>query len=190
MLRKLTILSALFSVFLGELVADDRRYQNYGNPTEYTFSAPIADVLAILQKAGGRNGWWPLGGAYYDDEGKFGFGVYDYYTDRYWSGRREKSEEVNPPEAGRIGTIQCHFSVHATPKGELKTLVSVTADMFEQQVGRRYRMFPHFQKGPVFIKVNSDTYFEYLFLTKLGGLLGEKDMPAIKGEETEHPSKS
>ena len=179
---KLSTIVTLLPLLAGMLIAGERRQQDYGNPTEYIFAVPLVEVEGVLRKVRGPNSWGPLAGSYYEESGTYGFGTSDYYTKRYWMGRQEKPEDVSPPEAGRIGTIQCHFTVRLMPKSEKQTLVIVTVDSFEQQVGRRYRIIPHFRKEPIFAKVRTDTYYEYLFLTKLGELLGEKNMPPIKGE--------
>lgn len=165
------------------LGADVRRYINLNNPTEYLFSFSNEKILQIMREVHGPKSWGPLAGSYYEERGVYEFGVFNFYTQRYWSGRLERSEDINPPEAGRIGTIQNNFIAHIIPKGENRTLISITVESFEQQVSRRYRVFPHFQKVPVFVDVKSDTYFEYLFLLKLGEMLGEKNMPLIKGSE-------
>jgi hypothetical protein len=178
---KIVIVLLFLSMSYSSLAANPQRYQNLGNPTQFVFSAPYAEVLAVLRKERGPRSWGPLAGSYYEDERAYGFGVFDYYTKRYWAGRQEKRAEVDPPEAGRIGTIQNHFLAHVIAKGDTHTLVSVTVESFEQQVGRRYKIFPHFKKVGVFVDVKSDTYFEYLFLFKLGQLLGEEDMPPLKG---------
>lgn len=181
MLSRGWILIVVFVVWLPKAWGSDRFYQDLGNPTEYTFSASVAEIVEVLRDIQGAGSWGPMAGAYYEDEGTYGFGVYDFYTIRYWTGHRETDEEVDPPEAGRIGTIDCHFTAHFIPQGEMETLVRISVDSFEQQTGRRYRIFPHFQKVPVMKEVKSDTYFEYLFLSKLGELLGEENMPVIRG---------
>jgi hypothetical protein len=163
-------------------LASERSYQNLGNPTAYVFSASREKVLGILRAVRGPNSWGPLAGSYYEEEGVYGFGLFDIYTERYWNGRIERREDIDPPEAGRIGTIQVHFRAQLISKGPDQTLVSVTVDSFEQQVDRHYRIFPHFQKVPKFVKVKSDTYYEYFFLRKLGDLLGEKGMAPINGK--------
>lgn len=160
--------------------AEYRRFQALGNPTEYLFSKPRSEVLAILRSVKGPGNWGPLAGAYIPDEDLFSFGVSDFYSKRYWVGPQEQREDVDPPEAGRIGTIQNRFEARLISRDD-RTLVVVKVVYFEQQTGRRYKIFPHFHKGPVFADVKSDTYFEYLFLFKLGELLGEKGMPPLKG---------
>jgi hypothetical protein len=185
---KTSFMLALFTLWTAVLAANDRVYRNYSNPTEYVFSVPIEEVVTLLRGIHGPRSWGPLAGSYFEDKGTYGFGVFDYYTTRYWVGRQERHDEIEPPEAGRIGTIQCDFTARITARDESHTLIRVTPDTFEQQVGRRFRIFPHFQKAPVLEKVKSDTYFEYLFLTKLGALLGEKDMPPIRGGENEAAS--
>jgi hypothetical protein len=187
---KVPVMLALFTVFVADLTANDRVYKNYSNPTEYVFSVPVEKVVTLLRGIHGPRSWGPLAGSYFEEKGIYGFGVFDYYTTRYWVGRQERHEEIDPPEAGRVGTIQCDFTARITAKGESHTVVTVIPESFEQQVGRRFKIFPHFQKVPIFEKVKSDTYFEYLFLTKLGALLGEKDMPPIRGGENEAASES
>jgi len=162
--------------------ASHQRYANLTNPTQYLFSVPKAKIVEMLREIHGPKSWGPLSGAYFEDKAIYGMDVYDFYTKRYWTGREEKREDVDPPEAGRIGTIQADFEVHLLSKDDNQTLVSVSVKSFTQQVGRRYKIFPHFTKAPVDIDVKSDTYFEYLFLIKLGELLGEKDMPPIKDD--------
>jgi hypothetical protein len=159
--------------------SDGRRYENLHNPTAYTFTAPRSKIIAILQERHGPESWGPMGAGF--DGAWYGLGIYSYYTRRYWTGRQEERREVDPPEAGCIGTITATFGVQITAKSEDRTLVAVTVETFKQQVGRRYTMFPHFHKRPVYAEVKSDTYFEYLFLHQLGELLGEKNMPAIHG---------
>jgi hypothetical protein len=182
MTTKIFMVLTLLSIQGPGFAAENQRYKNLGNPTEYVFSKPLGEVLSVLRKVHGPESWGPLAGSYYEDQGVYGFGLFDFYTKRYWGGREEKREEVDPPESGRVGTIQNHFIAHLVPKGDNQTLVRVAVESFEQQVGRRYKIFPHFQKVPVFVDVKSDTYFEYLFLRKLGELLGEKDMPPIKDQ--------
>jgi hypothetical protein len=159
--------------------SNGRRYENLHNPTAYTFTAPSSKIIAILKERHGPESWGPIGAGFY--EGVYGLGIDDYYTRHYWTGRQEERGEVDPPEAGRIGTITATFAVQIVAKSENRTLVSVTVETFRQQVGRRYTMFPHFHKRPVYADVKSDTYFEYLFLHQLGELLGEKNMPVIHG---------
>jgi hypothetical protein len=161
------------------LAAAPQRFENLENPTEYVFAVPLDRIVKLLETRHGPNSWGPLGAGF--NRGTYQMGVYDYYTKRYWTGKQERKEDVNPPEAGQIGTISATFEVQLAAKDDQHTAVSVSVKTFEQQVGRRYRMFPHFQKGPVLTKVKSDTYFEYLFLTMLGELLGEKNMPPLKG---------
>ena len=163
-----------------DLLANDQRYENLHNPVEYVFNNSEAKITEALHHMHGPDESGRFYGAYVD--GVYGFGFHNFYTTRYWSGRQEKDEEVVPSEAGRIGTIQADFEVRVVSKTANQTLVSVIGTQFEQQVGRRYRLFPHFHKGPVYENVKSDTYFEYLFLLKLGELLGEKNMLPIKGK--------
>jgi hypothetical protein len=155
--------------------------ESLSNPTEYVFSSSSDKVRAVLRPVGGPESWGPMAGSYAEEKGSYHFGFFDLYTQRYWKGRIEKKEDVDPSEAGRIGTIQGDFTAQITAIDADHTRVSIHVDNFEQQVGRRYRITPHFHKGPVFEVVKSDTYFEYLFLSKLGGLLGEKNMPPLKG---------
>lgn len=157
-----------------------QRYRNLGNPTSYEYTASEERIVELLMKIQGPESWGPLAGSYDKDKKVYGFGVSDYYTKRYWVGRTESESEIDPPEAGRIGTIQNHFLAHVEAIGK-KTLVRIEVEYFEQQVGRKFRIFPHVQKVPVFVEVNSDTYFEYLFLFQLGQRLGETNMPVIKG---------
>lgn len=173
---------AFFLAALPVGASSSQHYENLRNPTEYIFSASSAKILEILRKVHGSESWGPLAGAFFEEENVYKMNVFNFYTTRYWTGRQETDEEAHPSEAGRIGTIQADFEVHLVFKSASQTLVSVTVKNFEQQVGRRYRIFPHFHKGPVFEDVKSDTYFEYLFLLRLGELLGEKNMPPIKGK--------
>lgn len=161
-----------------------QRYENLKNPTEYLFNSTEATVMETLRDSKRLIAPppEPLHGAFWSKgDVVYSFGVYDHYTKRYWTGKVEKEDEVDPPEAGRIGTIQARFEVRVMAKAANQTLVSIASKNFEQIVARRYSVFPHFHKGPVFVDVKSDTYFEYLFLLKLGELLGETNMPPIKG---------
>jgi hypothetical protein len=160
------------------LAASGQVYRNLGLPTSYVFSKPKEEVIAVLKSIQGPSTWGPMAGAFFNDRDVYGFGVFDFYTDRYWRGRREKANEVSPPEAGRIGTIQANFVAHIESRGRDKTYVRVEVEEFEQQIARRYRLLSHFAKVPVFAKVRSDSYFEYLFLFTLGKRLGEFEMPA------------
>jgi hypothetical protein len=176
------------------IAGSHQRYENLGNPTEYNFNSSKAKIIRALRDS--RRVLAPppepLHGSFVEEGeigkklgGKdvfYGFCINSLYTTRYWTGRQERNDEVSPPEAGRIGTIQANFYVHLISKDATHTLGSVTVDSFEQQVGRAYRIYPHFHKGPVYQNVKSDTYFEYLFLRRLGELLGEKNMPPLKGK--------
>jgi hypothetical protein len=171
-------------VFQHPSVAGDRTYQNLGNPTQYTFHAPKVRVLELFKNSKRRLAPppEPLHGAYIEREDYvFSFGTFDQYTSRYWTGKREKDEDISPPEAGRIGTIEADFNVKVASISPNETLVTVVVESFQQQVGRRYQLFPHMQKVGRMVSVKSDTYYEYLFLLRLGELLGETGMPPIKG---------
>lgn len=185
--RAYIIILVILGVIFGALWAQGRyhqRYENLQNPTEFLFHASQAQILAILQneKAPLAPPPEPLRGAFMP-EGTYMFSVYDHYTRRYWSGRQEERGEVDPPEAGRNGTVMANFEVHLAKHGDSLTMVSVKVRNFRQQIGRRYHFFPHLHKGPVIVPVSSDTYFEYAFLRRLGDLLGEKEMPSLKGHE-------
>lgn len=172
------------SAFHAALAENHQHYENLHNPTNYLFNVSKEKVIEIFRDSRRRLAPppEPLHGSFCEDTGFFEFDLMNFYTTRYWTGRQETDEEVDPPEAGRIGTIQADFEVHVVSTSENQTLVSVAAKNFKQQVGRRYKIFPHFHKGPVFKDVKSDTYFEYVFLLRLGELLGEKDMPPLKGK--------
>ena len=158
------------------------RYENLANPTEYLFSFPadrVKEALRLWKKGPGRTGI--LGGGFVSGD-KFAISTpQGYYTERYWTGPRE-NVGINPsePETGWIGTIEAVFDVLIIPEGE-KCRVKVVPYNFQQHVGRTYTLVPHFHKTGKYKRVKSDTYFEYLFLTELGVILGEKNMPALKG---------
>lgn len=158
------------------------RYQNLENPTRYIYRADakrVEEVLGSLRHA-------TVGRLYVfrtEPEG-YRLSAGPYYSPRYWRGRQEQEGEVSPSSAGKIGEIDAWFFIRLTPQGE-QTLVSIEVDKFEQQIGRTYAIFPHFRKVPRLVKVKSDTYFEYYFLRKLGEMLGEKDMPPLKGSDDE-----
>jgi hypothetical protein len=158
-----------------------RRFEPLGNPTEYLYSRSVEDVVTQLREIQGPNSWGPLSGVFVEKDQVYRLGVFDHYSSRYWTGPKERSEDVDPPEAGRIGTVQARFVAQVVPSGKQHAMVTVRVETFEQQVGRRFKVFPHFRKVPVFRPITSDSYFEYLFLSKLGELLGEKDMPMIIG---------
>jgi hypothetical protein len=158
-----------------------QRYENLGNPAEYLFNATPEQIRSALERRP-KHYFSPLDGGFLNNE-EYSLGVYEYYTRRYWTGYQETDEDVDPPEAGKIGQITATFVVHFVPKSENQTLVSVAVSEFTQQVGRRYVLRPHFHKTHKSVTVKSDTYFEYLFLLKLGELLGEKNMPPIKGSD-------
>jgi hypothetical protein len=164
--------------------AGSRRFTDLANPTEYTFHTESAKVIDILKVCGKRAAPLPepLSGGFRERDGfLYKFGLFDQYTNRYWAGKRERDEDISPPEAGRIGTIEADFKVKVSSKGLNETLVTVVVASFQQQVGRRYQLFPHMQKVGRMVSVKSDTYYEYLFLLRLGELLGETGMPPIKG---------
>lgn len=163
------------------LLANQQRFENLHNPTEYIFAASKAKVLETLRDAKRQltPPPAPLEGSFRagaSSEAVYHFGFMGVYTRRYWTGRREKKEEVVPPEMGRIGTITGDFDVYVISKDKEHTLVKVTVVRFRQQVGRLF-----FLDKPMRDDVKSDTYYEYLFLLRLGELLGEKNMPQIKG---------
>jgi hypothetical protein len=178
------LLPILFLIGVTGCSANSQRYENLHNPTEYLFSASKERVMEILRDRDRRltPPPEPLHGAF-DTSGDayYHFSFDEVYTNRYWTARRETKHEVEPPEAGRIGIIDGDFNVRMIPKGEDQTLVTVTVVHFRQQVGRHYAIFPHFHKTGTRADVKSDTYYEYLFLLKLGELLGEKNMPPLKG---------
>ena len=101
------------------------------------------------------------------------------YAVNYWTGKQETEKEAYPPEAGKIGEIEATFIVKISPQGT-QTLVTIELERFVQQVGRHYTLANHFHKTATLENVKSDTYFEYVFLKKLGELLGEPNMPEIK----------
>lgn len=155
------------------------RYENLGNPTVYVFSVPVGRIKEAL-KVYEKMDTAPLRASFYS-ENEFGFSIpVEYYTKRYWTGPREKDGDVDPPEAGKIGTLQAGFNVRIFPEGD-KCRLKVEVRRFELQVGRHYVIYPHFHKTGKDMKVKSDTYFEYLFLAKVGELVGEKGMPPLKG---------
>ncbi|MEO6004464.1 MAG: hypothetical protein ABIZ04_20585 [Opitutus sp.] len=163
-----------------------QRYNNLHNPTEYVYDTPLARVMDVLRdpKRVLAPPPEPLHGVMVKrGTVVYSFGLSNHYTKRYWAGKEERSEEVDPPEAGRIGTIDADFDVRVSSKDDSTTVVSVSVEDFSQQVGRRYKIFPHFHKSHVSVNVKSDTYYEYLFLLRLGELLGEKNMPAINGTD-------
>src|SRR5690242_759745 len=114
-MKPLTLLRAICLICC--TMATDGFAKEYNNPTTYTFSATKDSVIAVLRKIHGPRTWGPMAGAYLDDEGVYALNVGDYYTKRYWSGRQESATEVDPPEAGRIGTISAEFEVRLMPLG-------------------------------------------------------------------------
>src|ERR1039458_2903779 len=67
-----------------------RRYENLENPTEYLYRVSADRVREALKifahdKSGALKGG-------FDDDGQFNMDVDDYYTNRYWTGPREKTE--------------------------------------------------------------------------------------------------
>ena len=186
-MKKYVLSSAVYFILSAlSFARTGQRYENLHNSTEFLFSSSESDVIRVLKDPDRKLAPppEPLHGSYRPTaDYVYGFGFMNWYTRRYWTGRREKDEDVDPPEAGRIGTIDGDFEVQVIPVKGDHTLVRVVVKTFQQQIGRRYAIFPHFHKTHVSVDVKSDTYFEYLFLLRLGELLGEKGMPPIKGRD-------
>ena len=159
-------------------------YKNLNNPTNYVFDADQIKVNAVVEKL--TSGDDKLDGIfliphvmrlYKASDCQIRIVVYPCYSSSYWVGPEET--DVEWPEAGRIGQIEADFVVNVMPKGQ-QTLVAVEVKDFVQETGRTYGIFPHFHKTGIRKNVKSDTYFEYVFLRKLGEQLGETNMPALK----------
>jgi hypothetical protein len=178
------IIALLLLTYQPTASAGNRQYRNLGNPVEYCFHFSQSKVIEVLKDPQRQltPPPEPLHGSFRERNGYvFSFGTFDQYTKRYWNGKREREDEISPPEAGRIGTIEADFTVRVASRALNETVVSVDVKSFQQQVGRRYQLFPHMQKVGRMVSVKSDTYYEYLFLLRLGELLGETGMPPIKG---------
>jgi len=155
-----------------------QKYKNLGNPTEYIFDFPVQRIEAALDEiTPSRIGDIVI---YKLSQNSImrGFTIDTGYYPRYWDGPIERDEDVKPSEAGKIGEIDGTFDFKIESIGD-KTRIKVEVAQLQQQVGRTYRIFPHFRKTGVYVRIKSDTYFEYLFLSKFGSLLGQKGMPPL-----------
>jgi hypothetical protein len=156
------------------------RYENLGNPTDYVFHASVDKIKSATTLLTSSHIIPNLNfGTNMDGDLVFG-PIPSYYTKRYWTGPRQNGGIESEPEDGWIGVLSAGFEVKMIPAGE-KCRVQVVPSYFRLQVGHSHTIFPHFMKIPKFKTVKSDTFFEYLFLQKLGELVGEKDMPPLKG---------
>lgn len=162
----------------GTMAAFHCKYRNLNNPTSYSFHSEEGRVLKVIK---GMDGYRLTSEAnvYALQEWGIGIMILPHYSSDYWNGVHE--EDVEYPEAGKIGQIQGKYEIKVTKNGD-QTLVTVDAAKLFQQTGRKNVIFPDFKTVGVFKKVPSDTYYEYLFLHKLGELLGETGMPEIKSE--------
>lgn len=160
----------------GTLTSAHLTYKNLENRTSYVYNTERMVVLEAINKLDGEFLTESIY-LYVLADGKIGIVMRPHYSNNYWNGVRE--EDVEYPEAGKIGQIQGEFEIKITESGG-RTAVEVSVVKLVQEIGRENVIFPDFKTVGVYKKVPSDTYCEYLFLHKLGELLGEKNMPEVK----------
>lgn len=151
-------------------------HKNLNNPTSYVYSKHIQEVRKAvddmlfrqLDDSGKVTSW---------ADGSLHVFVQDLYSKDYWTCEPDAGTDF--PASGKIGQVTGHFGITIEPLGE-KTRVRVDVEELRQQIGRRTVIFPDYKTIPVEKSVPSDTYYEYLFLHKLGEKLGETDMPGLR----------
>lgn len=172
-MQKCRLIFILLATVLLTSCSSHQKYTNLGNPTSYTFHRDYKAVTSKIDYLKGINidDYLSIG----NRDGKYYIYIAEHSSTYYWDGPDEIGD---PPESGTLGQITGFFDIVIQDKGT-ETNVEVKKRELKQIVGRHYS-FPEMNKVPTWKNIKSNSFFEYLFLHRLGQELGEDGMPPLK----------